>query len=193
MENILEEIKYFGNEYFRIPVRNFRTGISNLIKWLPIIWKDRNWDSHYIYEIIKKKLEFQAKYISDNDRHTRAQQDARRMMICSSLIHKLQEETYPIEYMDYYKDRVWFTPCEDRPGSSMYNSEILSENFEDYFKKYPLIYKRVVNGEGVFKFDNVIDMESKHRIAMNIGHINHERAKRLLFKIMEENIEGWWD
>jgi hypothetical protein len=28
---------------------------------------------------------------------------------------------------------------------------------------------------------------------MNIGHINHSRARKLLFKIMEENIEGWWD
>jgi hypothetical protein len=28
---------------------------------------------------------------------------------------------------------------------------------------------------------------------MNIAYLNHDRARKLLFKIMEENIEGWWD
>jgi hypothetical protein len=28
---------------------------------------------------------------------------------------------------------------------------------------------------------------------MNIGHINHDRARKLLFNIMSDNIEGWWD
>ena len=70
------------------------------------------------------------------------------------------------------------------------NSRTLEENFDDYFKKYPLIYKRVMNGEGPFKLDGNDD---KKRIAMNIGHINDERAQDLLFKIMNENINKWWD
>jgi hypothetical protein len=53
----------------------------------------------------------------------------------------------------------------------------------------------VLNGEGIFSLgasDNV-STDKKQRIAMNIGHINHDRARKLLFKIMEENIERWWD
>ena len=66
-----------------------------------------------------------------------------------------------------------------------------NSNFDDYFKKYPLVYKRVMNGEGVI--DRVGREEDKQLIAMNIGYINHDRARKMLFKIMEENIEGWWD
>jgi hypothetical protein len=33
----------------------------------------------------------------------------------------------------------------------------------------------------------------KRILAMNVAHLNHERARKLLFKIMEENIERWWD
>jgi hypothetical protein len=33
-----------------------KQGVKNLIYWFPIIWKDRNWDSHYIFEIMKHKL-----------------------------------------------------------------------------------------------------------------------------------------
>jgi hypothetical protein len=48
-----------------------------------------------------------------------------------------------------------------------------------------------MNGEGIFGREG--RREDKQVIAMNIGHINHDRARKLLFKIMEENIEGWWD
>ena len=115
------------------------------------------------------------------------------MKLCVSLIKKVQEEDYVIEHMDYHKDRVWFTDCKDRPGSSLYNSEEVWENYDEYFKKYPLIYKRVMKGEGPFTLNGRDETELKKVIAMNIAHLNHDRARKLLFKIMEENIEGWWD
>jgi hypothetical protein len=203
MEDFFEDLKnrprpnFFRRIYLwwyhdgRFYHKYFKQGVKNIIYWFPIIWKDRNWDSHYIFEILQHKLKAQANYIGSNDRHTRAQQDARRMRLCVKLIKKVQEEDYTMEYMDYHKDRVWFTDCEDRPNSSLMNSEIVWEKFDDYFKKYPLIYKRVMNGEGVFSRKDRED--DKQIIAMNIAHLNHDRARKLLFKIMEKNIEGWWD
>jgi hypothetical protein len=166
----------------------FRTGVKNLIYWFPIIWKDRNWDSHYIFEIMKHKLSSQSDYIGRRDLHTRAQQDARRMRLCVKLMKLVQDEFYSSEYSDYHKTKHWFEPVPDTTLSS-WESRLLEENFDDYFKKYPLIYKRVMNGEGVFGKEE----RDKQSIAMNIGYINHNRARKLLFKIMEENIEGWWD
>jgi hypothetical protein len=171
----------------------FKQGVKNLWYWFPIIWKDRNWDGHYIFEIIQHKLEGQANYIGRRDLHTRAQLDAKRMRLCISLIKKVQEEDYTMEYMDYHKDRVWFTDVEDRPGNSLYNSEEVWEKYDEYFAKYPLVYKRVLKGDGVFTLNGRDDSDMKRIIAMNIAHLNHDRARKLLFKIMEENIEGWWD
>jgi len=171
----------------------FKEGVKNLWYWIPVIWKDRHWDGYYIFEILQHKLEAQANYIGRRDFHTRAQQDARRMRLCVKLIKKVQEEDYPMEYMDYAKDRVWFTDVEDRPGSSLYNSEEVWEKYDEYFAKYPLVYKRVMKGEGVFTLHGRDEADMKRVIAMNIAHLNHDRARKLLFKIMEENIEGWWD
>jgi len=171
----------------------FKQGIKNIWYWFPIIWKDRNWDDHYIFEILKHKLKAQAKYIGKRDFHTRAQLDAKRMRLCIELINKVQEEYYSSEYMDYHRDRVWFTDCEDRPGSSLYNSETVWEKYDEYFAKYPLIYKRVMKGEGVFTLNGRDEKDMKGIIAMNIGHINQQRAQDLLFKILNENINGWWD
>ena len=173
--------------------RNLKQGIRNLWYWAPVIYKDRNWDSNYIYEIIKHKLKSQALYIGVTDRHTSAQLDSKRMIICSNLIQKLQDEFYQMEYSDYSEYKYWFEDCKDQPGYSTWEKELIWEKYDEYFKKYPLIYLRVLNGEGMFSLKDREPGEIKNLIAMNIGHINHNRARKLLFKIMEENIEGWWD
>lgn len=191
--NLWDKVSLWWNFEGRYYHKFLREGIANIIYWFPIIWKDRNWDSHYIFEILKHKLKAQANYIGGKDRHTRAQLDAKRMRLCVKLIEKVQEGDYAMEYMGYSKDRHWFTDCEDRPGSSLWNSETISENYDEYFKKYKLIYKRVMKGEGVFTLDGRDDNDLKRVIAQNIAHLNHDRARKLLFKIMQENIEGWWD
>lgn len=189
--NIFRRIYLWWEHDGRYYHKYLKQGVKNIIYWFPIIWKDRHWDSHYIFDILKHKLKAQANYIGSNDRHTRAQQDARRMRLCIKLIEKIQDDEYSAEYIDYHKDRIWFTDCEDRPDSSLMNSELVWEKFDDYFKKYPLIYKRVMNGEGLFNREGRED--DKQIIAMNIAYINQDRAHKLLFKIMEENILGWWD
>jgi len=169
---------------------NFKRGIENLWYWLPVIWKDRNWDHQYIFDILSHKLKAQSAYIGGRGIHVSAERDAEVMMACVRLIEKVSSEWYSMEYMDYHKTKHWFEPVEDKPGYSTWESKEIYENFDDYFAKYPLIYKRVMNGEGWLKIE---DENDKDRIASNIAHINHDRARKLLFKIIEQNIEGWWD
>jgi hypothetical protein len=181
--------KFHGRYYHKDLYR----GIVNLIKWFPIIWKDRDWDSNYIFKIFEHKLKLQSKGIAKRDIHVNAQRDAEIMLTCVRLMEKIREDYYQMEYSDYHQSNYWFEDIEDKPGYSTWESEIKSENFDDYFKKHPLIYKRVLNGEGIFSVDDENDSERKMRIAMNIAHINHDRARTLLFKLMNENIERWWD
>lgn len=190
--NILRRIQLRWNHDWKYIPKEFKRGIKKIWYWLPIIWKDRDWDGHYIFEVLKHKLKAQAKYIGDRDFHTRAQQDARNMRLCVRLIEKIQDEYYQMEYMDYAKNRHWFSPS-DKEGYVQWNSDNIWEKYEEYYKKYPLIHKRVLKGEGPFTLDGRDEKEIKKVVAMNIAHINHDRARKLLFKIMEEGIEGWWD
>lgn len=173
--------------------KDIKWGIQNLIYWIPTVWRDRNWDGNYIYEILKHKLKAQADYIGKRNIHTRAQYDARNMRICIKLIEKLQDDYYEMEYTDYAKDKHWFEPCKDQPGYSTWESENVWEEYDQYFRKYPLIHQRVLKGEGVFGLDGKNEEDIKQRVAMNIAHINQKRAHKLLFKIMESQIQGWWD
>jgi hypothetical protein len=111
-------------------------GVKNLYKWFWVIWKDRDWDHHYILEVLKFKLEKQAKHLNERNWHESSKRDAELVMTCVRLINKLQNE-------DYYNE--------------LYDSD----------EKSPEVFKIIID--------------------------RHNKARRLLFKIMEQKIESWWD
>ena len=188
MKKLLYKIKWWFKQDAKYAHKEFIRGVKNLWRWFPIIWKDRDWDDHFIWILLEKKLENQAKYTIERGFHERADKDAQRMMTCVRLIKKIREEYYQMEYSDYHKCEFHFDDIPDRPDYSALRIEELSENFDDYFKKYPLIHKRVLK----MKRTPFI-RDDKSGIAMNIARINHERAKKLLFQIMERHIEQWWN
>ena len=69
---------------------------------------------------------------------------------------------------------------------------ILSENFDDFFKKYPRQYKKVLSGK-INLYGKEVDETDKQRIAMEIAHENQDRCRKLIFKIMSDEILHWWD
>ena len=192
----ISDVYYSVRRYIRWELRyahrDFATGVKNLWKWFPIIWKDRDWDQHFIYETLRRKLEFQSKYILNKDRYTRAQRDAEVMLLCSRLIEMQQEEMYVMEYLDYEISDMRFLDLEDKPDCKEVKMDLISENFDDYFAKYPRQYKRVVAGD-VNRYKRPIKEKSKQLIAMEIAHDNQDRSRKLLFKLLEQNIERWWD
>jgi hypothetical protein len=161
-------------------MRNLIQGIKNIIKWIPIIYKDRDWDYYYILETLKFKLSNQSKHTLNKSRHVNATKDSRIMDLCIKLISKIQDEYYLSEWLDYEVVEHKYQKVEDNSSLFRLKTEIISENFGDYFKKYSRIYK------------SIDDKECKVAAAIKISTINHNRAKKLLFKILENNIENWW-
>jgi hypothetical protein len=163
-------------------IKQFFRRIYNLYRWTPIIWKDQDWDYSYIYEMLKFKLKNQAEYIGGKNRHTTAKRDAEIMMLCVRLIDKVQNEYYGTEYFKYCESELNFIDSKNHPGYYELVGEIFSEDFDDYFKKYPLIYRMVPDLKA-----------SREKIAFQIAKINEERAHKLLFTILQQNIRRWWD
>ena len=190
--NMFEKIRLWWKFDARYYHKDFIQGVKNLWKWFPTIWKDRDWDHGFIYEVIKVKLKNQGKYIDFHNRHTRAKRDAEKMLLCTRLIQRCQDDHYNMEYMDYHDSNYNWVDVEDKPELKKLEIEQLSENFDEYFKKYPRQYKRVMSGE-VNRFSRPIEEKTKDIIAMEIAHENQDRCRKILFKLMERNIEGWWD
>lgn len=175
-------------------------GVKNLIRWFPTIWKDRDYDHFYIYELLRVKLENQAVYIAGKDRHTTAQRDAEIMMLAARLITIQQEDLYEMEYTEYHESEFNFVDITDEDNipekykdSKRLEINLISERFDEYFEKYPRQYKRAVSGELNLFTRHENEIENKKIYAMEIAHENQKRSHKLLFKILDNNINRWWD
>jgi hypothetical protein len=179
---MIERIKLWWRFEGRYYHKDFTNGIKNLWKWFPAVWRDRDWDPYYIYSVLIHKLEKQATYIHKYGNHVSAERDAEKMFLCARLARIQQEELYMDEYYDTYKIKWEFVPTDETEKWFTMETEITSENFIDYFAKYPRQYRLIDKTD-----------KEKNEIAREIAYRNQERSRKLLFKIMEENIERWWN
>ena len=179
---MIDEIRLWWRFEGRYIRKNFVKGIKNLREWFPVVWKDRDWDSDFIYEVLIHKLEKQATYIYKCGNHVSSKRDAEKMFLCARLARMQQEELYGTEYMDYYDLKWEFIPTDETKQWFTVETEVTDEDFIDYFAKYQRQY-RLLDKTGL----------DKKQIAQEIAYRNQERSRKLLFKIMEENIESWWN
>ena len=116
-------------------------------------------------------------------------------MTCVRLMEKIKDNDYEVEHQEYYNSNVTFIPKILESGEKVYtyDSKVISENFDEYFKKYPRIYKKVLNGEIGKLILRDDEVENKSIIATKISYENQKRCHQLIFKIMEQNINKWWD
>lgn len=173
-------------------INQFKKSVKNLIRWFPVMWKDRDWDDHYIWEILKTKLKYQSEYIGSRDIHVDAKYDAERMMWCVRLIDKIQDEFYSGEYMDYHESRFNWLDIEGDSENKQLDIQEISENYDEYFAKHKAAVRKVLANKELQIFE-LNDDNYKQRLAMNLGHYNEKRAQDLLFKILNRDIRGWWD
>ena len=162
---------------------NLTSGLRSLRYWVPIIWKDRDWDYWHIYNILKFKLEQNAKLLQNKQRFVNSTRSAEKMLLCARLIEIQQEELYAMEYMDYNETDFEFLPTNDELYELRINE--ISESYDEYFAKYPRQYKIALQECGADA--------SKTKLAIVIGTQNQQRSKDLLYRIIQENIERWWD
>ena len=162
-------------------IKEFFRSVKHLIKWFPVIWKDRDWDHYYLLTIMQFKMNGVEEYISKANRHEDVPKISRNLKLCSSLIEKIKTGHYEVEYQDYYKQDI------DINDDDVLIFNVIKNDLDKYFEKNKLIVTKLL------KIDKNLDSREDILLAMRIGTYKHEHAKKLLFKTMFENIEQWWD
>lgn len=178
-----ERVTLFGRLHWRI--RNFLTSCHNLIKWFPIIWNDRDWDDVFILKILQKKIEFQRKELVNANRHTRIELDNRDMTLALNLLERVKEEYYNLECMDYWDNDMLFDNIPNNSGHKLVDIVTKSERYDEFLSKYPSSVRAVIKKHG--------EQEDKQRLCLMVSYYNHEKANKLLFRILEERLTYWWD
>ena len=167
--------------------RDVKKGFINLYKWFPIVWKDRDWDDHFIFEALKFKLKNTANYFEEKQRFVGWEDEVKYIRICEKLIKRIQDDYYQTEYMDYVNMEFDLIPISNTDRFE-YKSTVTENNLNKYFALYPKTKKKTLSSD---KYKAYVSTDTGLALAMGIER--HLKARKLLFKIMEEKIEGWWD
>jgi hypothetical protein len=171
---------------YRYYPRNIVRGVKNLIKWGPVIWKDRDWDDSFFFEIIKFKISKMSESHGKRMPYVGSERNVEIMNTIVRLIDKFQTEYYLHEYFDYIDNEHTFVKIEETEFFEV-KTKILRDDLDEYFSKYPLLKKRAVNHEYYKK------SPSSENLAISMGFVQHERAKRLIFELLNRNVEKWWE
>ena len=166
---------YRTKEFITDVPRNIKYGIQNLIKWFPVIWKDRDWDHYYLYQILEFKLD-QMIHLHRNYGHLEDNElYASQMETCSKILNRLKADDYDASFQEHHKK--WGTPnmnwsdCDDHPGMCELHIDHPNVKTERDEIQERLEFKQCVQNENDLR----------------------EHDLDTLFKTMRENIQKWWD
>lgn len=170
-------IKEWWDEFLGYKIREFRRSVKNIIRWFPIIWKDRDWDDSYIFEVLKHKIKFTAEYTKKRQFYNGWKREVELMELCVKLIERIQNEYYQDLAHDYINNKYgkseWeFLPI---PGSTSCSELILK-------------HKNIENGTYT-----EADYTKEFRDKTAEAYAKQEKARKLLFRILHEHILRWWD
>lgn len=194
---LLEEL--FFDPYFNLKskIKYFFIFLVKLIKWIPVLWRDRDYDDFYIFEILKVKILQQRNYLVKSNRHTNIAKDNFWMTVCLNLIERIQNSYYEIEYFDYFEQELNFV--EEKDGSDLYRmeSQITQDQLLRYINLYPSDRKKTIN-YCIKKLDRdfsnyELDQDIRHSLCIHMASFRHKKAINLLFLVISNKIEHWWD
>lgn len=170
--------------FFHWRIVQFIESIKNLIKWFPIIWKDRNWDDYYIMKILQYKIKMQRDYLIYYNRHMGLEITNRNMTWVLNLMERQMKEYYSMEVFDYLEEEMSM----DEQGYLAF--DLKQENLDEYLKKYKNTVKRLKMAYP--EIDHTM-FGGKRSLAFLVSKYNQKKADSLIWKIMERDMASWWD
>jgi hypothetical protein len=149
---------------------NIGTGFKNIIKWLPIIWNDRDWDYAYMLKILHKKLEHMEQFFDgDEPFGANAKKKVRKIKKAKNFCKRLVDDNYLTNALIEH-EKKWGT------GSKYTFKEM----------------------EGNSKFGELIDNRSeKEKMEFTKACRHSDRVRKqdieYLFEHLRKHMETWWD
>lgn len=176
---MIEDLKYELEELFRTVsgwYRSLIAGVANIVTWMPIIWKDRQWDYYLVYYILQKKLQLMEQYYSEpgNIWSTGRGDILKEIQICRILCDIMIADDYHEIVVKPHDEKWDKLVMRDMPSDGLYTRVILSRE----------------------KITNEKDREEKRKQSMKLFERVDEARQHdvdYLFKMMSKKLKGWWD
>ncbi len=81
---------------------DFTAGVSNLVRWFPVVWRDRDFDHAYLLAVMEFKFKSMADSFERRSMHVNGERDVRQLRVCAELCKRLRED----EYLERHWDRT---------------------------------------------------------------------------------------
>ena len=155
------------------PFKRFYQGAKRLLEFTPIVWKSYDWDYQYSIDLFKFQLLRTAKYLEKYGHLENSKYNAQRIRTVCRLMDKVYNEEYQDEAYDKLTKLY---------GKAAFRFETISAGKDMYSLK--MKYESYPNAEEIRKTNQEYIKKAQEK---------HEKAHRLLWKLIEHNIRGWWD
>jgi len=138
--------------------KRFFGSISNLVYWLPKVWKDRQWDDYYFHQMLIWKLQRMEDFFnSENARTEDATNCAKEINEVKTLFLRIIADNYFEEIGKDYIDKYWKNGAADwlndlnkedsekRAEFSAINAQAYKSREDDLDKAYSKLRNNIQN------------------------------------------------
>ena len=157
-------------------IANFFLSIKNIIRWIPTLFKDREWDYSFMLEIEQKKLKNMIKWYEQNDYgiSTSGPMTVKQMKLAVSLLDIIleKENFWSIDYPEDYEFVVDHTYKPLPQTSFVIEKYINTKNYKRFFSW--------LNDAAMKSPSWKIDLRIR-------------KAWCLYHKLREQYMMNWWD
>lgn len=158
-------VRYWYNDQDLFHPKRIYRKVSNIFRWIPLLWNDADWDYGHLYEVIDFKLTNMIEHHTEHHNHLDWEEVVEQMTTARDAIRRLRNDDYvSTEYDEHRKnfpDQKWLD-IPDKPG---------------WKQSAPL---RPGEGDSITKLG---DMEEKRRQA----------DLELFASTFTKHSRGWWD
>jgi len=116
-------------------IKNKIKQVRNVLRWIPIIWRDRDWDYYFIYEILKQKLKHVEQHTAKHGHYFNSEGDAESLRIAIEMIEKVQHEYHIDKYLSggEWDHNGMVQSMEDHDKARQELFQYLSDNIEKWW------------------------------------------------------------
>ena len=164
-------------------IKDFFRRVHNVYRWLPTIWKDRDWDHSYINEILIRKLEFTRDfYLSDKPYSSEASRTADEIQEAISRLHQTNDswEFYENPVLEQLQKKWGLTAFSFEPFTSDEDGNVLTYEMKSKVEKVNTPEEEEQYSK---EFREMLD-EARQR---------YMKDKISAYKFIAKNIDKWWD
>jgi hypothetical protein len=157
-------------------IESYFRKVKRTIEFIPIIWKGFDFDYRYAVDLFQYQLTRTAKFLeSDRAISVGSKERARRLRTITELMDRVYDSYYELEHFDQMEER-W--------GTSEMKWEPYTSNTSRFVG---LVWSKATTEQ------EQIEANRQYDILRDKAMAKHLRAKKLLWKLVEHNLEYFWD